>query len=390
MSEKLQLEICDICLLIPGKISKAHPLPQVPDPFCRAFNEAIDATTEAEYEGDFNGETDRFSLGEAVLCFEREGVPHRQPARMVCMVHKETGIAVLEILVHDVSVGGIRLLEHYCGGMLDLEYRGKRYSRKEFLELLHFRSYGRARSMVFTNDRVTQTEIVNALVNEEYPLGTLMGSLAARAEDNLAQYSTARVYASDATMLEVCSRDTWKDSALDRIPFQVTEIFFIELLLLLDASIDKICLDTRREESRLREGVAGASRSKLEELTFDMSQTVRFADFNRFRYPTTRESAGRLAKAFGIDGIFEKYENNRNLLKEMVQIAAEHAAKERDAVKNRFLFFITALSMISAVNGALGNLKISFLSGYTYFAAILIVGACYLIYKLITKKPKKS
>lgn len=390
--KKVQLQGADVYLLIPGyyKLDKRPEI--VLNDLCDQFINGISASINAEYESEEKLDSlERYSLGNIELIVNENGEDYKQPGFVSLMIHHETRLCVLELIVPNAIIGGNKIISHYTYGSLNIVYNGQQLTCSEFLAKLSIEDYGQKRSMVFSDENTSFDEIVNALINEEYPDGKLVGSLADQAKNNLAQYDTAKVYASRSTMIEVCSEKTWQNEYSDRIAFQVTEVFLLELLLILDASIDKIYYEILEDEKKLRSGASTkSSKKKLDEITYEMSWTVRFSDFNRFRYPTTRESANVLSKAFGIDDIFKKYENNRKLLSEMIQISSEKESKERDKVKNRFLFFITALSMISAVNGALDKLNKGDYKDYNYFIAIAIVLACYGIFKLITKKPKEK
>lgn len=394
MANRKQLENCDVYLMIPGRINKSANISNYNEtnPIIESFISNITEVVKSEFDGDFFKAVSRYYLGPAKIVIDDvyDNQRYDQPAQMVLTVHDETRLAILEIITPSVEIGGNKLLSYYCGKDINFEIADQKFSYDELLENYGIKPFGIKRSIVFANNDVQDFEIINALANEEFPMGTIGGALGQKLKtENHAQYDTAEVYVSLATMFEKCKN--WPAEPLDRIPYQTIEVFFVELLLFQDAAIDKMYHDIQEEKDKQRNGIdlAGA-RQRFEKLSFNMSQALKFTDYNQFLYPTVKISATTVSKAFGIDLIYDKYENNKKLLQEMIEINERRMRKESDDVKSRFLFILTALSAFSAINGALTNVFGSAIKSYSYFIAAGAVTVTYIIYRLIIKEKKKK
>ncbi len=388
--DKLQLARCDIMLMIPGYLDSKKTDCLGDSPVCDIYTKAISEIIAGEYKDDFIEDIERHIVGDHTIRVtdSLSGKKYTTTGSISFVVHKDTGFCVLEIYILDCMIGGNKLLDCYrCGG---LEYFiGNSFvSEPEILGYCGIVPYGDKRSMVFAYDSPDKAEILNALANEEYPMGKLGGKFGTKLQNDLALYDVASVYVSEVTMIEIIPR--YDSDRNQRIRSQSIEIFFVELLLLQDASIEKINYDLRKGQDNLIKGIGKGSSELLDKLSFDIGKTADLADFSRFRFPTTRESARRVSEAFGIEQLYGKYEKNRNILATMTETYKRRKEKEEAKIKNRFLFILTALSAFSAVNGAIDKLNIEKLKPYSYFIAIGLAVVVYLIYRLIKRSRKNA
>lgn len=386
--EKLQLDKCDVYLLIPGKFEKDFEVwKQIPEKkrdVFDIFKKHIDECVATEYNSDFSQSLSRKCVGEVTIEIEdKENKKVYYQDALVGIVRHNTGFCVVEIMVQNCAVGGNKLLNWYCGNMLQLIYENKKYSIEEFLGNLHIRAYGKKRSMVFSYGEVTEEELVNALANEEFPMGKIRGDLKDKIKcENIAQYDTAEVYVSEETMFEKCQM--FNVFGNQRLKYDAIEIFFVELILFQDAAIEKVYVDLEKEREKQKENYdVEKSIARYEEINFDMSQAIRFADYSQFNFPTVRKSAQKVASCFGIEQVFEKYERNKALLESLISANKRKRQEEQDNIKNRFLFL---LSTVAAV-GTLGDIFFAICQETTdglksYIAAFVIIAAVFGVYKL--------
>lgn len=395
--EKRQLDQCDIYLLIPGKMEKEvwDRLPRMDSQVFQIFKTEIGARVEEEYNSQFAKSLERVCVGQVVLEFRDlvDGQVYSQNA-LAGMVKHETGFCILELMVQNCAVGGNKLLNYYCGNMMEVLFQGERYCLDGFYRRLGMERFGKKRSMVFAYGEVTREEIINALANEEFPMGKIGGDFARKADtENIAQYDTAEVYVSHETMLEKCRlMDLEGDK---RLGYHAMEIFFVELILLQDAAIDKVYVDLNREGERQR-GYRDiqASTEIYEQLNFDMAQALRFGDYGQFNFPTVRQSAYKVAENFGLEQIEEKYRTNKELLGAMIQANKRKLQERQDRVKNYFLLLLSAMSAV----GTLGDILLAIREGeqvgfWIYAAALLVVLCLFGVYKAVaflTEKRKRE
>lgn len=394
--KSLQLSVCDLYLLIPGKIDKKEgiwdEIPEIKSSFFEAFRDNIDRCVKEEYNSEFVQNVERKCIGEVVLQINDsiDGLTYRQKA-LIGVVKHETGFCIIEIIVPNCSIGGNKLLNYYCGSMLRLEYQGEQYDLSPFCEKLQIRCFGKKRSIAFVYNDASKEEIINALANEENPMGKIGGDFSRKVEmENIAQYDTAEVYVSHETMLEKCKKMSLMGE--DRLAYQAIEIFFVELILFQDAAVDKVYQDLNQEEERQQDYRAVQDAiEKYEQLSFDMAKAIRFGDYEQFNFPTVRESAKRVAQNFGVDSIFEKYKTNKELLGAMISANTRRVQEQQDNVKNKFLLLLSSLATVGTFGEILYVIYGDSMGGMLcYGAALLVVAGIYGLYKLITRWTHKS
>ena len=284
-------------------------------------------------------------------------------------------------------MGANKILDKYLADRLFYNYNGKKInSIDELLTELNLRAYGRRRSMVFCESNVTKREIINTLANEEKPMGKIGGKFETEiSNDNIAVYDTAEVYVSIATMLEVCK--TFEENYLKRMEYEVLETFFVELILFEDAAMDKIYKDLL-EAQNVEINKKTNSNKVIDKISFDMAKAKRFADFESINFPTVIESAYRIAKRFGIDHVYNKYEENKSILQEMIEVNKRKIAENEDDIKNNFLFLLSAISLYEKISGVfdsfVNNIKIS------YILSLCVVTLAYILYRYLLKKHREK
>lgn len=389
--EDLQLSVSDLYLLVPGKISEEdsawETIPEMESTFFDVFRKNIDKCVREEYNSAFVQNLQRKCVGEVVIYISEQKEKHvYQQKALVEIVKHETGFCIIEIIVQNCSIGGNKLLSYYCGNELHIIYDGMTYSLSSFCEKINVQCFGKKRSMVFVYNNASSIELVNALANEENPMGKIEGDFLKKVEaENIAQYDTAEVYVSHETMLEKCKQMNvmWDE----RLAYQAIELFFVELILFQDAAVDKVYQDLNQQGEKQREyRDIQAATEKYEQLSFDMAQAIRFGDYEQFNFPTVRESAKKVAQSFGIDYIYEKCQTNKELLGAMISANKRRMQERQDTIKNRFLLLLSALATIGTLGEILYVMYQDRIGGMKcYGLSLLIVVGMYGLYLVINK-----
>jgi hypothetical protein len=311
------------------------------------------------------------------------------PAFILLDRHTYSRFCVLELYVKDCD-DGVHILEAFRHGRMRIEFEGKEYTESEFMASPKVRMtpWGSKRSAVFAYNEVNEQECINCLANEESPKdGRVAGFMKEIVEKNdRSQYEGIRTYASTATLLEICSfkPPTFKE----RLEYQTTEIFFIEMLLMRDASTSniehklfRISDDIRDKKLRAKE-----AKAKLEAIHEDLSQAIQFSGTEHYCWPTVQRSVELLSLDFGLEDIEKKYDETENVLEDMIDAIQRKEQKTSEKIKNSFLIILTAMSTFSTVEGSLDKiLEVD----STYIAAIISVAAMYIVYRLIDKFSEK-
>lgn len=396
MSKSNSLKHADIHLLIPGYINNISLISGKKQVIGEYLNSQIKHANNEEFADEFVKDNERFVISNCVLKYKDEDI--HQQASIVAMVHNETKLCVVDIYIPYISISSHSLLSHYCENVLQIMIDNRSVYLDEYLGELSISLFGSKRSLVFCYDNITDEQLLNLLANEENPMGAINGKhFIDIIHNNLAQYDTASVYASETTMVEVTKNRPIE--IFDRINSQALEIFFVEMLLLQDAAVSRLNVMAKKEVVEERKNpIRKNSKEVIDELLYEMSYAVNFADYKQFYFPTVRVSAEKIAKAFGIDYITNKYEQNKTILERMI-IGHNSTVKEKEnSIKNNLLIIITLFSAIKTINeiinlftkSAYSAISFWFSLAATFFGVIIYIVVNNISKKKLTKKSNKN
>lgn len=375
---------CDLNLLIPCKTKKG-----ITDKDFITYNHELSLLRangfakiiKEEFGNEYFKKIVRYLLGEVNVIIKDEGFNAR--GFLEIAYHQDVKICVLEIYIPNVTFGANKILSNYLSDKLIFKHKNVESNDiNDLLERLELRPFGRRRSMVFCDNNVTKREIINTLANEEIPMGKIGGTFLENVNnENIAIYDTAEVYVSRSTMIEV--EKDFVENYYVRYEYEVLETFFVELILMQDAAMDKIYKNLlSAQDSEIT--TKGNNSGVIDEISFDMSKATRFADFESINFPTVRESAYKIAKKFGIDSVYEKYEENKSILQDMIAVNRREIERQENEIKNNFLFLISAISLFGMISGIvdnfINNVKIS------YILSLVAISLAYILYRYLLKK----
>lgn len=345
---------------------------------------------------------ERFNLGDLWLFIDpdetiigkKPEVQEIKAAFGMLLLHTHSRCCVFEIYIpkDENSAEGndtVHILEAYRHGRLYIRFSNEKkyHSEKAFLEKkLRIQPYGTKRSAVFTigdiRDETFLQQCTNCLANEEAPKdGHVAGRLREKIfSEDRSQYEGIHTYASTATLLEVIESDAYRNMGLsDRLGYQTTEIFFIEMLLLRDASTEDIIAKLFSISDRISaEGISGnAAREELEKIHRNLSNAIRFTGTRQYLWPTVQESVRLLSSDFDLDAINRRYADAENVIEDKIDalVRSENAAieerrKHNENIQKFFLFFLTLYGWMQTVSSIFSDMTGGSLSFQQSAAAV--------------------
>ena len=198
---------------------------------------------------------------------------------------------------------------------------------------------------------------------------------------NRSQYSGSRTYASVTTLLEVSTEDEKPDDS-KRIDYQTSEIYFVEQILLRDASATDIASRLADLSKRAKDMKADAIKAELTKIDAAFSQSIVLYDVSLFKWATIHEEIRMLSADLGVPIITERNKSSKSILESLQKSVEAQENEKSEKLKNRFLLAITGMTLIDTVSSALTNLSSS---NFLYHASIAAVLAAYLIYLYVKK-----
>ena len=190
-------------------------------------------------------------------------------------------------------------------------------------------------------------------------------------------------------MFELCKQQP--NTIYDRVSYQSIELFFVELLLFQDASVDKTYKDLRQlQKDEAKNKNYEKTIEKLDELNEELTTALIFSDYDYFLFPTTRMSSKRISEAFGLFDIYENYKQNIDILKGLVESNKRKSDKKQDRIKNKFLFLLTFLSALGTFGEIIyvAEKRITPLNAYVLASFIILL--TYSIYKILMTVGEKN
>ena len=396
LSKVKMMTDCDIVLMIPGRRDRAdgQRLRDLPVRHSEVTKDLIDAIVKnvsIEMSEAAQKAVTRYNLGTAELRFDPDpDMPRLDTVfkdGVSCMLahHDSTRLCVLEIYIPN-SDDGVQMLECYGNDRVWIKPEGQEdfILVQKFLEDLEITVTGLKRSAVFAYGSPSEQECVHCLANELTPHdGDVEGVLLDKVRNqNRSQYSGSRTYASTTTLLEV-STEAEKPSDADRIDYQASEIYFVEQILLRDASATNIASRLADLSKRFRTMKADAIKEELTRIDAALGQSSVLYDVSLFKWATIHEEMRMISADLGVSVILERNRNNKAII-ESLQKSVEAKEKERsDRLKNGFLLAITGMTLIETVYTALTNIGSR---NIYYYVSLLAVLIAYLVYIIIKKK----
>lgn len=387
MQENSDIKMCDYHLMIPCSLENFDEsfLKVEESELAKQFFCSLTERNKFEFRSEFVKCLDRSLIGYYPIYADLGGKRYPQICMASLTKHEITNLGIVTLSLISPAFPCHHTLTDFCANVLCIE--NEEQSVEEWLSKMGIKPYGSARSVIFSYEELTDKIILNALVLEARPSGDICGSgFVKKLDENLAQYNTAQVYASETCLIEVvknCPTDMF-----DRITGQTVELFFIELLLLQDAAVSKMNSKIISQLNKESMGSGTANSSILEELVVESAQSILFFNLNEFLFPTVRMSAENVAKCFGIDRVMANHEKYTKILEQLISMQEQKYERIENASMNALLLILSFGQALPIFMSAYNALISGSFSVKDFGVTFLSVASCFslwLFYKLSVK-----
>jgi len=334
----------DVFLMIPSDLTNYKNV-EVKNEIGEYLIKQVEQNNNLEFKGDFIKCLDRHVIGtynlSSILTKEQE------EAIFTITRHPETDNGMLCIYIPLIKNEPAELLQSLVAGMFVMEINGGKYiTLNDYLISKNIVISGTPKGLVFVDGELSQDEIVKILACECDPVDRIIGhQLVERASINITQYNSAKVFCSENVLLELQKNFNMDHKA--RIANEAIEVFFMELLLLQDAAISRICNKIIKElELEIKNPTRKDNIQILDELSCETAQAILFLDFNYFIYPTVRNAAEEIAKNFGLNKLIDKYNRYKDSLETLVNIHSNRVDEMENSNMNILLLVLTLTQVI--------------------------------------------
>ena len=343
-----ELGKCDVHLMFPCSFEAFHrpaAAPEAADAITAGFLSQINRANAEEFNGEYLT-LRRGALG--VYTFqigfsEDDRAKHFQPGFVYYSIHEETQIGTVSIVFPNTLISALQILNVFCSDMLEISGGGcfRNWLQRECGLSVH----GTPRAVLFAHNPMEHTQIIKCLAMERSPMAPLIGpTLQSYAADNLAQYDLAEVYASPKCLLEIEKRCCCDLS--ERLGTESLEIFFVELLSMQTASVQRICSRVLNYMKETEELGGEKDYDRLISLSNEMSSVILFFDYDRFLYPTVTIACKKISQRFGMEEELQKYYQYREILEQMISLSHEQREKIEGDNLNLLLLILTLVQVL--------------------------------------------
>lgn len=343
----------DLYLLVPCSIVDENRLLALADScpgyhFASLLIKKINAANADEFKDVFVKNIKRVCLGSYYFTYTYIGTGTEQqtitqPCNITCSIHGETQLAVLNISMPAVSASMHQIMAYFCYQQFQISDGSGSMEFSSWMSACGIEPHGTARSIVFSSKPLEETELLNALASEAEPMGEIISDELIRASrNNIAQYNTAQVFVSENVLIEIFN--VYRENVFDRLDYQCIELFFLELILLQNAAISRLC-DRIQNRIELEKNNPRAKQGDLDDLVAESSQAIRFWDIDQFYYPTVRMSAKKIADLFGMQRQIDKYNTSIEILEKLVGMHEAKVEATESDVLNSLVLLLTIVQV---------------------------------------------
>ena len=244
---------------------------------------------------------------------------------------------------------------------------------------------------VFASKELTEFQKLQFFVVEELEgIQIINESFIKRANTNIAQYDSAKIYASENVIIEIPKN--FKLCYKDRIESQILTLFVAEIFIFQSATI----FETKKYIEDLIANEDISKKKFKESVTVLLIKSKRYWDRNQFLYPTARKLAENIGEAMKVDELHSYQDENEKMLDKLVQMNKLKQEEIESSSLNAILLIISLLGVIPIVSEMVIKIydkKFNSVDAISYIISILSCFFLWILYKIgvqIRKRMRKN
>lgn len=367
----------DIFLMIPCDLSN-YKIQTQQNELGEYLIQQVEKNNKAEFKSEFIKCLERYVIGthkitSELINGEEEGI-------ITVTRHPKTNNGIITIFIPLAVNTPNAILHSLISGLLNIQTnKGEYISLNQYLQNANITMSGTSKGLVFIDGEISQEEVIKILACESQPVDTIIGTkLVQMSTNNIAQYNSAEVYCAENVLLEL--QKTFLKDIKERIENEAIEVFFMELLLLQDAAISRICNRIIKElDIEIKNPIRQNNVQVLDELSCETAQAILFLDFNCFIYPTVRNAAEEIAKNFGLDKLIDRYYKYKDALETLISIHTNRVEEMESNNMNILLLVLTLTQVIPIFIELFTSIYYDGINLTTILLFISSVGACFIL-----------
>jgi len=361
--------------------------------FEQTFLDKLQSTCNTEFSGTLADQINRQFLPVIEIAVDSTDEPGKlesQKASVIISHFKVSNYAVMNIIIPAISAPLLDLLDQVSSDRIQVRSLGG----EQFIALSdYFKSLGvivngSTRVALFMKSRPTDEHFLLALICEpESPAKVSGRALTSIINDNIAQYDSADIFASDICIIEIPRQ--FNLNYEQRLNSQVLTLFIIELIQLQESAINKVCDDINTMISKKMYLSDQVALKQIQSVTEEYAKAMLLWDINNFRYRTAQNLANEFSRKFKMEQKFEVFFQYKHIMEQLTQVHSNRINISENKLLNSILLMLAFVQIVPVLYSAMNSLIASsiritdIISGATSIVSCLMI---WIIFRLINKK----
>jgi hypothetical protein len=301
------------------------------------------------------------------------------------LLQDQVYFCTLTLIFRDIELKHIvSMLNSVTSGLLDVNADKVKKSLSDWMVSFGLKKTAAIKAVVFSGKELKDGDICSILAAEEpWNMVDFTSSyINDRSMNNIAQYSSAKIFASDAVILEIPKE--FKGSFENRLFGELATIFVVELhvqriafLGYFEEQLDKISVEMN-----------GKSINTLTALNSQVIDAMGLWQTNIYRRILARSLSDEIGKAFKVEQNFKQLTDGKAMLEQLVGILKLNSDEKENKEQNRLLLILATMQVfpfLNSITATVGKNEVKaadlWIGGVSFVLTIFL----YFIFKIINK-----
>ncbi|MEI6606605.1 MAG: gamma-glutamylcyclotransferase family protein [Verrucomicrobiota bacterium] len=348
------------------------------------FIESIRDVSHNEFSGNFEQQIERRSYPQieiAAFSCDDTNLLGVEKASIIVSEFNNTGFSVVHVIIPAVSVPLIYLLDQASSGRIRVRELGhdKFILIDDYLASIGMIASGTVRTALFMREHPTACDFISALLCEAESQAEITGrKLLEGIRENIAQYSSAEIFASEICVLEI---PKWFDLLYEnRLKSQLLTLFILEIIQLQEAALKKVSRDVYSMIASKKYESDTVAMEEIEKVTETYSAAMMLWDINNFKYRTAQGLADGFSEKFKMSLRFEDFFKFKSLIEQLTSVHSNRIHIVKGNVLNAVLLILAFIQVVPIVNNIYHLIFAGRVTLTDFLTALSSIVSCFLIW----------
>jgi len=289
--------------------------------------------------------------------------------------------AVINIIIPALSVPLLNFLDQVVSNRIRVrELKNENFIMlNDFLKSKGIIMSGVPRVSVFFKEKPQNHELLSTLVCETDSPSLISSKILRQIlNENIAQYDSAEIYASNNCVVEIPKK--FNNLYSIRLDNQILTLFIIELIQLQEAALKKVSDDIYTMISKKHYQNDVFALKQIEKVTEEYSKAMLLWDINCFKYRTAQILANEFSRKFEMNEKFEVFFQNKKLIEQLTQVHSNRLNISENKMLNQVLLLLAFIQIVPVIFLTAQTLLTSKLQLNDLISGLTSIISCFMIW----------